>query len=350
MSDRVALVAGARGIVGGNLVGRLIERGWSVIGISRGAAGETRAGYRHISCDLRDPAACDAAAAQLRSITHVFYAARASAREPEQEIAANIAMLRTVMEQLLGQASGLRHVCLVHGTKWYGSHLGPFRTPARENDPRHAGGNWYFDQHDYISDLQRGRDWTWSTLRPHVVCGLSVGYPFNIVSTLAVYATLTREAGRSFDFPGSERAFSAITQATDARLLADSMIWAAQSPQAANQDFNVINGDYFRWSNLWPVLADAFGLRCGGPVARRMSDLMVGTEPVWSDLVRRHGLAANLLDSLASWRFADFLFKAEWDAMSSTVKIRQAGFDRPLATEQSILSLVEEMRRRRLIP
>ena len=36
--ERVALVAGARGIVGGNLVRKLLENGWSVIGVARSAS------------------------------------------------------------------------------------------------------------------------------------------------------------------------------------------------------------------------------------------------------------------------------------------------------------------------
>ncbi|WP_374632440.1 SDR family oxidoreductase [Ferrovibrio sp.] len=350
MPEKLALVAGARGIVGGNLVDRLLQQGWRVIGVSRGDGGPTRPNYQHIGCDLLNPAACAAIAPELRSVSHVFYTARASAPEPAAEIAANLGMLRIVMEQLLSQADGLRHVCLVHGTKWYGSHLGAFRTPAREEDPRHAGSNWYFDQHDFITAYQKGKAWTWSTVRPHIVFGIAVGYPFNLVATLAAYASLCRESGAALDFPGSARAYNALSQATDTNLLADAMIWSAQSSEAANQDFNVINGDYFRWCNLWPSLADSFGLRCGEPVSRRMSELMADSDNRWDALVSRHGLASVRLDMLANWHFADFLFKTEWDALSSTVKIRQAGFDRPLATEKSMLDIIAEMRCRKLIP
>jgi len=350
MSGHVALVAGARGIVGGNLVERLLQKGWQVIGVSRGDADLRHAQYRHVAADLLNPTACVALAPEFRNVTHLFYTARASAPDAEGEIAANLGMLRVVMEQLTAQADNMRHVCLVHGTKWYGSHLGAFRTPASEADPRHAGPNWYFDQHDYITALQKSRRWTWSTVRPHIVCGIALGYPFNMVATLAAYAVLCRDAGMALDFPGSEQAFHALSQATDATLLADAMIWSAQAPAAANQDFNVINGDYFRWCNLWPVLAEAFGLPCGKPVPQRMSALMVDGDKRWGAIASRHGLISSRLDMLANWRFADFLFKAEWDALSSTVKIRQAGFDCPLPTERSLLDIIAGMRQRKLIP
>ena len=40
---------------------------------------------------------------------------------------------------------------LVTGTNYYGSHLGPFKTPAREDDTRHDGPDFYFDQVDWLT-------------------------------------------------------------------------------------------------------------------------------------------------------------------------------------------------------
>jgi hypothetical protein len=40
----------------------------------------------------------------------------------------------------------LQRVILVTGANYYGSHLGPFRTPCEESDARHAGDNYYFHQ------------------------------------------------------------------------------------------------------------------------------------------------------------------------------------------------------------
>ena len=60
-------------------------------------------------------------------------------------------------------SSALRRVVLVTGTKYYGSHLGPYKTPARESDLRHAGANYYFDQIDWLSAFQRNKSGTgWS--------------------------------------------------------------------------------------------------------------------------------------------------------------------------------------------
>jgi hypothetical protein len=33
------------------------------------------------------------------------------------------------------------------------------------------------------------------------------------------------------------------------------MVWAATDPRAANQAYNINNGDMFRWEEMWPALA-----------------------------------------------------------------------------------------------
>ena len=47
-------------------------------------------------------------------------------------------MLVNVVEDLEPVAKELAHVHLMHGSKWYGKHLGAFKTPAKEDDPRHV--------------------------------------------------------------------------------------------------------------------------------------------------------------------------------------------------------------------
>ena len=66
-------------------------------------------------------------------------------------------------------------------------------------------------------------------------------------------------------FPGSKFQWNALTDVTDARILADHLEWASTTPAAANQAFNIVNGDVFRWRWLWPRLAEYFGLDFSGP-------------------------------------------------------------------------------------
>jgi hypothetical protein len=50
-------------------------------------------------------------------------------------VAPNVALLTNLMDAVEPAAEALQHVNLMHGTKWYGNHLGPFKTPAKETDP-----------------------------------------------------------------------------------------------------------------------------------------------------------------------------------------------------------------------
>ncbi|HKI64341.1 MAG TPA: NAD-dependent epimerase/dehydratase family protein, partial [Burkholderiales bacterium] len=145
---KTAVVVGALGVIGRYIVERLAALpDWRVVGLSR-RRGEDRERVRYIPVDLLDPADAGAKLQGLREATHVFYCAfqpaAGAAADYARNIAANRDMLANSVSAVDAAAPGLERVVLVTGTKYYGSHLGPFRTPAREDDPRHLGPNYYF--------------------------------------------------------------------------------------------------------------------------------------------------------------------------------------------------------------
>ena len=79
------------------------------------------------------------------------------------------------------------------------------------------------------------------------VCGFALGNPMNIATVIATYAAITKEFGLPLRFPGKPGAYRAIYQATDADLLARAMVFCATDARAANDVFNITNGDFFRW-------------------------------------------------------------------------------------------------------
>ena len=68
---------------------------------------------------------------------------------------------------------------MLEGVKWYGYHLGAYRTPAREDDPPCVPAYFYEAQHAHVLQAQRGQSWTWSTTRPGAVCGYANGARLN---------------------------------------------------------------------------------------------------------------------------------------------------------------------------
>src|SRR5262249_47902063 len=160
-----AVVVGALGVIGRYIVERLIdEPNWRVVGLSRRKATD-RLRYCHIAVDLLDPEDTKRKLAELTDVTHVFYAAFqatpgsaanfASNTGPNREILVNAV---TAIDQA---APHLKRIVIVTGTKYYGVHLGPLKSPMRETDPRHMPPNYYFDQIDWLTAYQRGKKWDW---------------------------------------------------------------------------------------------------------------------------------------------------------------------------------------------
>src|SRR3982751_5881780 len=117
----------------------------------------------------------------------------------------------------------------------------------------------------------------------------------NMGVTLAVYAAICRETGRTFRYPGSREQWEAVTDVTDARLLADHLVWAATTPAAENEALNIVNGDVFRWRRLAAALdVEPEGYdREPAPLEQQMAD----AAEVWPEIVRKHGLRDTAVDT-----------------------------------------------------
>ncbi len=354
MADtRRALVVGVTGIAGNNLARRLVESGWQVDGLSRG--GGTPPGVRPIAADLTDAAGTAAALAGLRP-THLFYCTWQRRPTEAENCAVNAAMLDNVLQPLASRGS-LRHAALVTGLKHY---LGPFEsyaenpaeTPFREEQPRLPGRNFYYDQEDVLFKAAEQGGYSWSVHRPHTMIGWALGNLMNMGVTLAVYGALCRETGEPFSFPGSPEQYAGITDITDARLLARQLEWAATTPAAANQAFNTVNGDVFRWRRMWPVVAEGLGVPAAEypghaqPLQERFAD----AGPVWDRIVDRYGLRPLALQHIASWWHTDADLGRQMETFADMTKSRSYGFHDGQDSRRSFLDLFAELRRERIIP
>jgi hypothetical protein len=85
-------------------------------------------------------------------------------------------------------------------------------------------------------------------------------------------------------FPGKVKAYDALYQCTDAAHLAKGMVWAVTSPRAANQAFNLTNGDYVRWRHAWPIIADWFDMEVGDLIPMSLSDFKADKQPLWDEI------------------------------------------------------------------
>lgn len=350
MTQNTALVVGARGVIGGNLVRHLEGLGdWQVIGVSR-RGGTTAEQVRHLSVDLLDAAETRRALAGLTGVTHVFYAAYQDAPTFVDLVEPNQRMLVNTLQAIEPVASDLRHVQLMQGYKVYGAHLGPFKSPAREDDPPHMPPEFNVEQQDFLEALQTGKAWTWSALRPSIVCGFALGIPMNLAMAIAVYATISKHLGVPMRFPGRPGAYHSLIEMTDAGLLARAMVWAATDPRAANQAFNINNGDMFRWEEMWPKLAAYFEIPIAPGLPLSLANVMSDKEPVWQEIIARHELAPTPYRDVSSWAFGDAVFSWDYDLIADGSKARRHGFHEHVDTAEMFTRIFDDMRTRGIIP
>lgn len=351
MADACALIVGASGIVGRALLRHLDEASdWQVIGVSRRLPGLATNG-RLIALDVLDREVCKKTLSNLPEVTHVFYTAFVQKENYAAEIAPNLTMLQNVVEAAELTCPRLRHVQVMQGSKWYGNHLGPYPTPAREDQSRHPFPHFYFDQQAWLSAHQRGKSWSWSALRPHGVWGFAVGGQINMMLAIAIYASIMRHMGLPLLYPGKPGAFDALYQCTEAAHLAKGMVWAATAPAAQNEAFNLTNGDFIRWRHAWPVVARWFEMEAGGVQTFDLATFMADKESMWAEIRQIHGLQSYKISDLTLWSAISInMLNADWDQMSSMTKARKAGWHEVNDTYEMITRQFDQLAQARIIP
>ena len=353
--NRSALIAGVSGIVGNNLARHLLRQGWQVSGLARRPPTDIE-GLQPVAADLLDAAKLRSALETLRP-SHVFITTWLRQPTEAENIRVNAAMVRNLLDAVRPGGS-VGHVALVTGLKHY---LGPFEaygkgslpaTPFREEQPRLDLENFYYAQEDEVFAASARDGFGWTVHRPHTIIGYAIGNAMNMGVTLAAYATICRETGRPFLFPGSAAQWNGLTDMTDARLLARHLEWAAATPAVRNEAFNVVDGDIFRWNWMWGRLADWFGLEPapfpgqGTPLEQQLAD----AAPLWAEIARKHGLAEPDLNRLASAWHTDADLGRPIEVVTDMSKSRRLGFLDYQATDSAFFDLFTTLRAARIIP
>jgi hypothetical protein len=273
----------------------------------------------------------------------------------------NAAMIQNLLAAVdaLGAEGGstLRHVALLTGGRLSGVHLGPdlwpaYPDPVRAESPRHPGPSWYFAVEDSLwGRAPQTTPWTWSIHRPHFILGAAEGMPYSIVNALGAYAVLLREAGLPLVFPGGERAFAARWEAADAELIGAQMVWASQTPAAAGQAFMVGNGPAWRWAEMWPALAERYGMAWEVPKrAKSLTDLVSDPERVWAAARAKASLPPLPLEQAMSVLFLHQSMVVTWDVTYDLAPARALGFGEVRDHREVVFRLLTELERRGVLP
>ena len=272
-----------------------------------------------------------------------------------------------------GIVKKVKRIILVTGAKQYGVHLGQPKNPMLESDPRLTGEPWppnfYYRQQDILASFcAQHQHVQWVVTYPNDVIGFAKGNYMNLVTALGLYAVVTKELGsKELSFPGSEVFYTMFDVFTSSRLHAEFCEWAALEPRAGNEAFNVVNGDVESWQNLWPRVAQRFGMsvkpgqfRDVAPLATSASlapkpPLSVVAKDVglegradepsklesridlgkwsqqedvkaaWHRLAEREGLQQDAFEK-ATWQFLKFVIGRSFSIVQSMSKARALGW------------------------
>ncbi|WP_379968766.1 SDR family oxidoreductase [Epilithonimonas sp. UC225_85] len=354
--ENIALVVGSTGITGSNLAHELLSEGWTTYGLARNPNSNI-SGLIPVKADLLDIENLEKALENI-SPTHIFFTTWMRNDTEEDNIKVNSALVRNLLN-VLSPKKSIRHVALVTGLKHY---LGPFEayaksgflpeTPLREEQPRLEYPNFYYAQEDAVYEAAERDNFTWSIHRPHTVIGYAVGNLMNMGTTLAVYASICKETGRKFIFPGSSAQWNGLSDVTDAKVLAKQLIWAATTETAKNQAFNITNGDIFRWKWLWVKIADYFQIEFEGykNEIRPLEQELQNDQKLWKDIAEKHHLEEGNLYRIASAWHTDLDLGRPIEVMTDMGKSRNAGFTTFKSTLDSFLDLFDKLKKEKIIP
>ena len=244
--SNVGLVTGAHGLVGSYVARHLRdEPDWAVMSTSR-RPGPAVGGVDHVRADLGDRAQLRTAG--LRDdVTHVFFAAYQMVADRAEEARVNAAILKNTVQTLLERGAPVRHITVYHGGKAYGAHVGRFKTPASESDPRLLFPLFYYDQEDALRrwSAERGIRFAIFPPGPHLRRRLRAlrqhrphrGALRHDQQGDGPAAPIPRH-GPGLPLAGPVHRRPAAGQG---------IVVGGQRPGRSNQMFNISNGDFVRW-------------------------------------------------------------------------------------------------------
>jgi nucleoside-diphosphate-sugar epimerase len=272
------------------------------------------------------------------------------------------------LDAIIAVAPGLQNCTLQTGGKHYNVHIKPVPSPAREEQPRFESpiGNFYYPQEDYLVARQKGQSWTWNVIRPEAIIGYtSKPNGMNSALTFALYFLVCKHLGTKANMLTNQLYWEESEDVSDSRLIADMTIWASTTPEAANEAFNVTNGDYFCWQYMWPRLASYFDANATSDQVFKKSLLSKGDvqldislaewamdkREVWNSICDENQCPeAKATWDAGTWVFQDWVFQRTWSATLSINKARKFGWQGHIDSYVSLTDASEKFVELKQIP
>ena len=113
-----------------------------------------------------------------------------------------------------------------------------------------------------------------------------------------------------------------------------------------------VNGDVFRWRQLWRLLADYFGVVDPGYPAETspLEPRMGNANEIWEKIVAKYDLKPYKASEIASWWHTDADLGRQVETFADMGKSRKAGFKDVQVTPDSFTDLFNRLRNEKIIP
>ncbi|KAH6976608.1 hypothetical protein EDB80DRAFT_783846 [Ilyonectria destructans] len=301
----------------------------------------------------------------IDTVSHVFFTAYIQEKDSETLKTTNTNLLDVAVRAVEKVSPKLQSVILQTGGKGYGLEFPKevgVHPPLAENSPRipepWASKIFYYTQYDLLKELSKGKQWTFSEIRPDGIVGFAPGSnAMNMAQGIAIYLSLYREvkgAGAAVPFPGYEHGYHSTHSDTFQDILSKMEIFAALHPDKCGDGgvFNVADGQTVTWAQVWPKLCEHFGLVGAGPDASStpMLKFVEQHKGVWLEIAQKHGINPKLVDE-QGWGHVHFmLVQFDFDRQYDLSRSREVGFAEEIDTAQGYITAWERMRAAKLLP
>ncbi|KAJ5744275.1 hypothetical protein N7533_009145 [Penicillium manginii] len=276
-----------------------------------------------------------------------------------------------------------RRFLLQTGAKNYGFHMGPATNPSFESDPRITlEDNFYYPQEDALVKYCEETGAAWNVVRPSYIIGAVRDGALNFMIGLAIYGAIQSYLKKPLDFPGDYAAWDREFCQSTALLNAHFEEWAVLTDKAANEAFNIQDGQSFTWGRFWPYLASWFNIPWNPPEAdpskyrvttcrhvdtprgygptgttRSTFSLLEWSEKTevqeaWKKLSEDHGLVIDPFDEQKRaqiFGMSDSALLGDWPLSLSMRKARKLGFFGTADSFETAFEAIKDLSRLKLV-
>ncbi|KAI9289595.1 hypothetical protein BC943DRAFT_356551 [Umbelopsis sp. AD052] len=378
MSKKCAIIFGANGISGIAMTKVLLASDeWGpIICVSRRppqleeAANDSR--IQFVSIDMVKSSADDLAskisAAGAAIAQHAFFYTYIEKPDFKELNDVNKMLLEKALHALGLVSPKLKSFMLQTGAKYYGTHVGGAELvqdfPWKEDAPRLCKSCFYYDQEDLLETYAANKNWRYLITRPNVILGVSKGNYMNFAVSIALYASLQKNLKRDFIWPGNEVEYTTHFDHSSADNNSKFQVYISVNDKVPSGAYNIKDEEGTTFSELWPKIAEYFGLRipephfnekakhpkeqstyCQMPLTKYAQE----HKAKWHEIAKKHKLDPSAYD-YATWEFVDGCAGRTWPDYMSIEKARKYGWKEERSTLQSYYEVFDELKKMKVIP